>query len=48
MGIRGKAVGDALEMLLEAVLTDPSLNQKDRLLELIRNKKTREGQNERA
>ena len=48
MGIRGKAVGDALEMLLEAVLTDPSLNKKDRLLELIRNKKTREGQNERA
>ena len=33
----GKEVGDALNRLLEAVLEDPALNQKDILLERTRN-----------
>lgn len=34
LGFKGKNIGDALNHLLEAVLDDPSLNQKDKLLEL--------------
>jgi len=34
-GLRGPAVGDALDLLLDRVLHDPSLNQRDTLLSLL-------------
>lgn len=39
LGVRGKDVGDVLSLLLKEVHRDPSLNEKNFLLELIRKKK---------
>ena len=35
-GLKGVEVGNALEMLLDAVLRDKNLNEKDKLLGLLR------------
>lgn len=35
LGITGRAVGETLEKLLEAVIVDPATNQKDRLMEMV-------------
>lgn len=37
IGIRGRSVGRTLELLLEAVIEEPELNEKGRLLEMARN-----------
>jgi tRNA nucleotidyltransferase (CCA-adding enzyme) len=34
-GLRGPAIGEALDRLLERVLDDPALNRRDTLLELV-------------
>jgi hypothetical protein len=36
MGIDGKAIGETLNKLLDAVLDDPSLNTKDKLLAIAK------------
>ena len=36
LGLRGRAVGQALSSLLDAVLEDPALNERDRLLGIVK------------
>ena len=36
IGLRGRAVGQTLASLLDAVLEDPTLNERDRLLEIVK------------
>jgi tRNA nucleotidyltransferase (CCA-adding enzyme) len=36
LGLKGKQVGDALQYLMEKVLDDPSLNEKEKLIDIIK------------
>jgi tRNA nucleotidyltransferase (CCA-adding enzyme) len=36
LGLRGPAVGEALDALLDCVLREPALNERDALLALVR------------
>ena len=46
VGIRGKSIGKALEFLLDRVLDDPSLNQKNTLMGLAKEYAASENQNQ--
>ena len=39
IGIRGRAVGETLEVLLDRVLEDPAANTRERLLALARERR---------